>query len=47
MTIFIQAGKVNRTRYDLSIFRTDKVVAPSEPETSEYPATLFTCVGVL
>ena len=41
MTIFI--GRVNQTMYELLIFRTDKVVAPSETETSEYPATLFTC----
>ena len=45
MTIFI--GRVNRTTYELLIFRTDKLVAPSESETSEYPATLFTCVGAL
>ena len=45
MTTFI--GRVNRTIYELLIFRTDKLVAPSESETSEYPATLFTCVGAL
>ena len=33
---------VNRTINHLSIFRTDEVVVPSETETSEYPATLFT-----
>ena len=33
---------VNRTINHLSIFRTDKVVVPSETETSENPATLFT-----
>ena len=45
MTIFI--GRVNRAIYDLSIFRTDKVGAPSETKTSEYLATLFTCVHAL
>ena len=45
MAIFI--GGVNRTIYELSIFRTDKVVALSETETSEYPASLFTCVSAL
>ena len=45
MAIFV--GRVNRTIYELLIFRTGKVVAPSETETSEYPATLLTCVGAL
>ena len=45
MTLFID--RVNRTIYELSLFRTDKVVALSESETSEYPATLFTCVDAI
>ena len=44
MAIFI--GKVNRTIHDLSIFRTDNVEAPSETETSEYPATRYLHVSM-
>ena len=41
MTTVTFTGRVNCTRK----FRTDNIVAPSETETSQYQAILFTCVG--